>query len=76
MRLPAATKDASDRIVAPGDMLVMVAGEPPIYGKQPLYFLDPALLKRAQVSPPRPDRLIHSNPKEEPYEAIEAALSA
>lgn len=75
MRLPAATKDASDRIVSPGDMLVMVAGEPPIYGKQPLYFLDPALLKRAQVPPPRPDRLIDSRTQEGPYAEIEAALS-
>ena len=49
MRLPAATKDASDKIVAPGDMIVLVAGEPPIYGKQPMYFLDPKLLERAQI---------------------------
>ena len=42
-------KDASDKIVAPGDMIVLVAGEPPIYGKQPMYFLDPKLLERAQI---------------------------
>ena len=56
MRLPAATKDASDKIVAPGDMIVLVAGEPPIYGKQPMYFLDPRLLERADPAPRVPTR--------------------
>jgi type IV secretion system protein VirD4 len=42
----------NERIVAPGDMLIFVAGHYPIYGKQMLYFVDPELAKRAGEPPP------------------------
>lgn len=77
MRLPAATKDAGDRITAPGDMLVLVAGEAPIYGKQPLYFLDPVLRQRAAIPPPRlPDRMPGTHAREADDDAIDQALAA
>jgi type IV secretion system protein VirD4 len=41
-----------ERIVAPGDMLVFVSGQYPIYGTQILYFSDPVLFKRALIPPP------------------------
>jgi type IV secretion system protein VirD4 len=54
MRLPGAKKDtASDRITEAGDMLVFVAGHPPIYGRQLLYFQDPIFSERARI--PAPD---------------------
>jgi type IV secretion system protein VirD4 len=42
----------SERIVAPGQMLVFVSGHHPILGTQMLYFLDPVLTERASVPPP------------------------
>ena len=42
-----------ERIVAAGDMLIFVSGHFPIYGKQMLYFFDPILKSRAEISPPR-----------------------
>jgi type IV secretion system protein VirD4 len=42
----------SERIVAPGDMLIFVAGHFPIYGKQILYFADPEFAQRATEEPP------------------------
>ena len=62
MRLPGAQK-ASDpshpdgKIVRAGDMLVMVAGHAPIYGRQILYFLDPVFQARARLLAPPTDRL-------------------
>jgi type IV secretion system protein VirD4 len=53
MRLPGAKKDtASDRITEAGDMLVFVAGHPPIYGRQMLYFQDPIFSERARIPAP------------------------
>lgn len=52
MQLPSPKKDAQGNILAPGDMIIIVAGFPAIYGVQPLYFKDPALLARAQVEAP------------------------
>lgn len=49
MRLPSAKKDKDDKIIAPGDMLIFVAGQAPIYGKQILYFKDPAFSARSKV---------------------------
>jgi type IV secretion system protein VirD4 len=43
----------NERIVAPGDMLIFVSGEYPIYGKQALYFFDPEFSKRAVEAPPQ-----------------------
>jgi type IV secretion system protein VirD4 len=44
---------AKEKIVAAGDMLIFVSGHFPIYGKQMLYFFDPILKSRAEISPPR-----------------------
>jgi len=54
MRLPAAQKDARGNVVEPGDMLIFMAGQTPIYGKQILYFMDPTFSERAKV--PCPER--------------------
>jgi type IV secretion system protein VirD4 len=42
----------SEKIVAPGQMLIFVSGTYPILGTQMLYFLDPELSARAAVKPP------------------------
>jgi type IV secretion system protein VirD4 len=42
----------SERIVAPGQMLIFVSGHFPILGTQMLYFLDPVLNARATLPPP------------------------
>ncbi|EGT3446155.1 type IV secretory system conjugative DNA transfer family protein, partial [Campylobacter coli] len=47
---PSAKKDKDDKIIAPGDMLIFIAGQAPIYGKQILYFKDPAFLARSKVT--------------------------
>ena len=52
MRLPGARKDAHGNVVEPGDMLIFMAGQTPIYGKQILYFLDPTFSARARVTAP------------------------
>lgn len=52
MRMPGPVKDDNDMIVEAGDMVVYVAGRPAIYGKQTLFFKDPAFLARSQVAPP------------------------
>lgn len=59
LRLPGPQKDAGGRVTAPGDMLIFTAGQPPIYGRQILYFLDPVFSQRARMplpgwSPERP----------------------
>jgi len=58
MRMPGSVKDVHGMIEKPGDMLVFVAGYPAIYGIQPLYFQDPALMSRSRIAPPaKSDRL-------------------
>jgi type IV secretion system protein VirD4 len=52
MRLPAARKDASGNVIEPGDMLIFMAGQTPIYGKQILYFMDPTFSTRARIAAP------------------------
>ncbi len=42
----------SERIVAPGDMLIFASGHYPILGTQMLYFFDPVLNARAGIPPP------------------------
>ncbi|MEN5458821.1 type IV secretory system conjugative DNA transfer family protein, partial [Klebsiella pneumoniae] len=52
MRLPGPTKDATgEKITAPGEMLVFVAGQPVIRGRQILYFFDPVFSKRSKLKP-------------------------
>jgi hypothetical protein len=56
MRLPGPIKEGqgeAQRIVAPGAMLIFIAGQSPIFGKQLLYFQDPVLLKRSAIKPPQ-----------------------
>jgi type IV secretion system protein VirD4 len=45
------SKDAAGNVV-PGDMLIFTAGNPPIYGRQILYFIDPVFSARARVKAP------------------------
>jgi hypothetical protein len=55
MRLPGPIKEGqgeAQRIVAPGAMLIFIAGQSPIFGKQLLYFQDPVLQKRSAIKPP------------------------
>jgi hypothetical protein len=55
MRLPGPLKEGqgeAERIVAPGAMLIFIAGQSPIFGKQLLYFQDPVLQKRSAIKPP------------------------
>ena len=54
MRLPAAHKDPRGNVTEPGDMLIFMAGQTPIYGKQILYFMDPTFSARAKI--PAPDK--------------------
>jgi type IV secretory pathway TraG/TraD family ATPase VirD4 len=62
LRPPVKTGDGEhERIVEPGDMLIFVAGNRPIYGKQLLYFLDPELAKRAADKPPVSFTMIDSD---------------
>ncbi len=54
-RLPSAVKagrGAEEKIIAPGDALIFVAGHRPIRGKQILYFQDPELARRSAIAPP------------------------
>jgi type IV secretion system protein VirD4 len=58
MRLPAANKDARGNVTEPGDMLIFMAGQTPIYGKQILYFMDPVFSERAKVVAPAKSDLL------------------
>jgi type IV secretion system protein VirD4 len=42
----------TEKIVAPGQMLIFVSGTYPILGTQMLYFLDPVMTARASLQPP------------------------
>jgi type IV secretion system protein VirD4 len=55
LRLRPAQKQGTgeaERITEGGDMLIFVAGQRPIYGRQMLYFQDPVLLQRSSIAPP------------------------
>lgn len=59
MRLAGPKKDESgEKILEAGEMLVFVAGNPVIRGRQILYFLDPIFSKRSMIEPPSPDQLV------------------
>ncbi|MBO0738335.1 MAG: type IV secretory system conjugative DNA transfer family protein [Alphaproteobacteria bacterium] len=53
MKLRKPVKDGEGRIRKAGDMVVFVAGEPPIAGTQILYFLDRIFIGRAAIPAPR-----------------------
>jgi len=52
IRLPAVQKDAHGQIPEPGYLLIFMAGQAPIHGRQILYFRDPAFQQQAQVAAP------------------------
>lgn len=65
MALPGPKKNSKGDIEAPGEMIIRVAGFPPIRGKQPLYFLDPVFLARAKVPAPEvSDSMVLQLPKD------------
>ncbi len=55
-----------ERIVGPGDMLIFISGESPIYGVQILYFLDDEFKRRAAIQPPRADEAALTPPSGKP----------
>ena len=59
MRLPGPVKDVDQNITEPGDMLVFVAGFPPVYGKQILYFLDKTFSERSKIDAPEKSDIIN-----------------
>lgn len=59
MRLPGPKKDAKGDILEPGEMLIFVAGQPVIRGRQILYFLDPTFSKRSKIKPPAKSEVVH-----------------
>jgi type IV secretion system protein VirD4 len=61
-RLAAPQKDAEGNIIMPGDMLIFVAGNPPVLGKQILYFKDPVFNDRSRMSPPSVSDRLHVDP--------------
>jgi type IV secretion system protein VirD4 len=72
MRLPGSVKDAGGNVVEAGDMLIFMAGQAPIYGKQILYFLDPTFASRAMIKAPvMSDVLV-----EEPAAGLPPGMSA
>jgi type IV secretion system protein VirD4 len=55
---------SAERIIAPGDMLIFMAGHHPIYGTQMLYFTDPILRSRSAVAAPmEPITLVDGKPQ-------------
>lgn len=58
-------KNGKERIIEPGELVVMIAGESPIKGTQILYFLDPVFSQRATIQP------LSSNTTVQPAQAAE-----
>ncbi len=52
MRMPSPRKDNNGMITEPGDMVIYATGYPAIYGKQPLYFVDPTFDARVKIEAP------------------------
>lgn len=52
MRLPQASIE-DDRVKSYGEMIVMVAGSPPIKGSQPLYYMDKKFIARTKIPAPQ-----------------------
>jgi type IV secretion system protein VirD4 len=61
-RLAAPVKDADGNIIMPGDMLIFVAGNSPVLGKQILYFKDPVFSERAKIPAPALSDRLHPDP--------------
>ena len=62
MSLPGLTKKADGSIARAGDMLTFLAGHPPIYGRQYLYFQNEDYLARAALQLPEADKS-HDQPE-------------
>jgi len=60
MRLPGPEKDKKGNILVPGEMLVFVAGEPVIKGRQTPYFLDTTFNARSKIPPPKESDKVRS----------------
>ncbi len=75
MRLPGPVKNG-DRIEVPGDMLVFVAGSPPIYGKQSLWFKDETWTQRQAIKAPITSDVIRPAPAAVPHTRSAAAADA
>lgn len=64
--------------VTPGDMLIFVAGERPIYGRQVLYFQDKIMSIRAGIAPPPFPNAANddsvSTPEADPVDVYQEAL--
>ena len=58
MRIKPAKKDKKGDILEAGDMVIFIAGNAPIYGKQILYFQDEAFLQRTKLPPVNPDKIL------------------
>src|SRR5580700_4627690 len=52
MRLPGPRRADTGEIIRPGNLLIFVSGQAPIYGLQPLYFRDPIFAERTSLRPP------------------------
>lgn len=66
MRLKSPTKNKEGTcITEPGDVLVFVAGQTPIYGTQSLYFRDPIFAERVKIEAPPTDRIYTTEATEE-----------
>jgi len=58
MQLPGPVKNENEDILTAGEMLVFVAGQPPIRGRQILYFMDPTFSKRSKIAPPAKSEVV------------------
>ena len=75
MRLPGATKDEKGKITQAGDILIFIAGKPPIYGKQILFFQDPIFQARAKQTPPNKSQKLHNCNDEEKEDFLDWRLN-
>ena len=65
-RLPGPVKNASGDILEAGEMLVFVAGQSPIRGRQILYFMDPTFSQRSKMAPPEKSDVVRATEKTRP----------
>jgi len=71
LRIPGPEKSPDgSKILVPGDMLILPAGAPPIYGKQILYFKDPVFDGRSRIPPPERTDAIRPAPGRRPWEPL------
>ena len=70
MRLKGPEKDATGKILVPGDMLIFVAGYAAVYGRQMLYFLDPEFNRRVKINAPLLSDKIVEEKKEDGYKSL------